>query len=167
MEPDDTPELDARLAALRGAMNGIDTPRCVEKELMQAFAAQFPPRQPWYRRLLPKLSLPEWGAAGACAAVTAVVLATLLAPPRPADELALRTPPWRLENGAAFIALDSVERIEQEPEPRLVEAEVPRAMLAALGLPVAPEQAGEAVRAEMLVAADGEPLALRLTSIHD
>lgn len=163
MEPDDKLALDARLAALRGAMDGMDTPRCVEKELMQAFAARFPRRQAWYRRL----SLPEWGAAGACAAVTAVVLATLLAPPRPADELALRTPLWRLENGAAFIALDSVERIEQEPEPQLVEAEVPRAMLAALGLPVAPEQAGEAVRAEMLVAADGEPLALRLTSIDD
>lgn len=163
MEPDDTLELDARLAALRGAMDGIATPHCVEKELMQAFAARFPPRQPWYRRL----SLPEWGAAGACAAVTAVVLATLLAPPRPVDELALRTPLWRLENGTAFIALDSVERIEQEPEPELVEAEVPRAMLAALGLPVAPEQAGEAVRAEMLVAADGEPLALRLTSIDN
>ncbi|MEW6372491.1 MAG: hypothetical protein AB1584_16270 [Pseudomonadota bacterium] len=163
MEPDDKLELDARLAALRGAMDGMDTPRCVEKELMQAFAARFPRRQAWYRRL----SLPEWGAAGACAAVTAVVLATLLAPPRPADELALRTPLWRVENGAAFIALDSVERIEQEPEPQLVEAEVPRAMLAALGLPVAPEQAGEAVRAEMLVAADGEPLALRLTSIDD
>ena len=166
MDLDDTPDLDARLAALRGAMHGIDTPRCVEKELMQAFAAQFPRRLPWYRRL-PKLSLPEWGAAGACAAVTAVVLATLLAPPRAADELALRTPLWRLEHGTAFIALDSVERIEQEPEPQLVEAEVPRAMLAAFGLPVGPEQAGEAVRAEMLVAADGEPLALRLTSIDN
>ncbi len=39
MEPDDTLELDARLAALRGAMNGIATPRCVEKELMQATCA--------------------------------------------------------------------------------------------------------------------------------
>jgi len=73
----------------------------------------------------------------------------------------------RLENGTAFIALDSFERIEQEADPQLVEAEVPRTMLAALGLPVAPEQAGETVRAEMLVAADGEPLALRLSAIDD
>lgn len=161
MNPDDTPDLDARLAALRGAMQGIDAPRCVEKELMQAFAARFPRRQPWHRRL----SWPEWGAAGVCAAVSALVLATLLTPFPPADELALRAPLLRLEGGKAFIALDSFERIAQEPDPQLVEAEVPRTMLAALGLPVAPEQAGEAVRAEMLVAADGEPLALRLTSI--
>ncbi|WP_313706679.1 hypothetical protein [Massilia sp.] len=161
MEPDDTLDLDARLAALRGAMDGIDAPRCVEKELMQAFAARFPAKRPWYQRL----SLPEWGAAGACAAVTAVVLATLLAPPRHGDELALRTPLVRLDNGTAFIALDSFERIAQEPDPQLVEAEVPRTMLATLGLPVSPEQAGEPVRAELLVAADGEPLALRLTSI--
>lgn len=167
MNPDDTPDLDARLAALRGAMNGIDTPRCVEKELMQAFTARFPRRQPWYRAWPRRLSWPEWGAAGACAAVTALVLATLLAPLRPVDELGLGAPLLRLENGTAFIALDSFERIAQEPDPQLVEAEVPRTMLAALGLPVAPEQAGEAVRAEMLVAADGEPLALRLTSIDD
>lgn len=165
MEPDDTLDLDARLAALRGAMHGIDAPRCVEKELMQAFAARFPPKRPWYRAWTRRLSLAEWGAAGVCAAVTAVVLATLLAPPRHGDELALRTPLLRLENGTAFIALDSFERIAQEPDPQLVEAEVPRTMLATLGLPVGPEQAGEPVRAEMLVAADGEPLALRLTSI--
>ena len=166
MDLDDTPDLDARLAALRGALQGVDTPRCVEKELLQAFAARLPRRQPWYRRLLPGLSMAEWGAAGACAAVTAVVLATLLAPPRLIDA-PLRTPLVRLENGTAFIALDSFERIEQEADPQLVEAEVPRTMLAALGLPVAPEQAGETVRAEMLVAADGEPLALRLSAIDD
>ena len=67
MEPDTLPEpeLDARLAALRVAGSRLDTPRCVEKELMQAFAARFPPRPPWYRRM----NLAEWGAAGACATV--------------------------------------------------------------------------------------------------
>ena len=67
--------------------------------------------------------------------------------------------------GGAFIALDSFERIEAEPAPRLVETEVPRTMLAALGLPATPENAGDAVRAEMLVGAGGEPLALRLSSL--
>ena len=73
-------------------------------------------------------------------------------------------PRLRIDKGAAFIALDSFERIEAEPAPRLVETEVPRTMLAAFGLPAAPENAGEAVRAEMLIGAGGEPLALRLSS---
>lgn len=168
MEPDRTPapghgpDLDARLALLRGATSSLDAPRCVEKELMQAFAARFPRKLPWHRRL----NVLEWSTAAAGAAITACVLAILLAPSAPYG-----TGPYpplvRLENGAAFIALDSVERIEQEPDPQLVEAELPRTVLAALGLPVAPEQAGEAVRAEMLMAADGDLLALRLSAIDN
>jgi len=163
MEPDTLPEpeLDARLAALRVAGSRLDTPRCVEKELMQAFAARFPPRPPWYRRM----NLAEWGAAGACATITVAVLASLLAPPAPYAGFASHTPLVRFENGGAFIALDSFERIEQEPDPHIVETELPRTMLATLGLPVAPERAGEPVRADMLVAADGELLALRLSAI--
>ena len=125
MEPDTLPEpeLDARLAALRVAGSRLDTPRCVEKELMQAFAARFPPRPPWYRRM----NLAEWGAAGACATITVAVLASLLAPPAPYAGFASHTPLVRFENGGAFIALDSFERIEQEPAPHIVETELPRA----------------------------------------
>ena len=161
MDTNDTPDLDARLLRLRGALAGIDAPRCVEKELMQAFEAAFASRKPWYRRL----NLPEWLAAGAGSLVSAAVLALLLLPPRLAGDLDGPQPLLRFEEGAAFVALDSFERIDAEPAPRLVETEVPRTMLAALGLPVTPENAGEAVRAEMLVGAGGEPLALRLTSI--
>lgn len=160
MNDDDTIDLDARLAQLRSSMAGLDAPRCVEKELLQAYAAQYPRPQPWYRRL----GLAEWSAAGICAAVTAGVLGLLLMPPLPAG-LSENNALLRFDNGAAFIALDSFERIEAEPAPRLVETEVPRTMLAALGLPVTPENAGEAVRAEMLVGTGGEPLALRLSSI--
>lgn len=160
MDPDTPPDLDARLAQLRGALASVDTPRCVEKELMQAFQGAFA-RKPWYRRM----SLPEWAAAGAGSLITAAVLALLLVPPRLAGDLHDAQALVRFDDGAAFIALDSFERIEQEPAPRLVEAEVPRTMLAALGLPVTPENAGEDVHAEMLVGASGEPLALRLTSI--
>lgn len=165
MDLDTTPDLDARLAQLRATLADIDTPRCVEKELMQAFQARFA-RKAWYRRL----SLPEWAAAGAGSLLTAAVLALLMLPPRLAGELpeAAYDPQAlvRIDDGAAFIALDSFERIDAEPAPRLVEAEVPRTMLAALGMPVAPEHAGEAVHAEMLVGADGAPLALRLSSIN-
>ena len=160
MDHDDLPDLDNRLAQLRTALTGVDAPRCVEKELMQAYQARFARKAPWYRRL----GLLEWSAAGICAAVIAGVLGLFLMPDHLAG-LPQTSPLVRIDNGAAFIALDSFERIEEEPAPRLVETEVPRTMLAALGLPVTPENAGDAVRAEMLVGAGGEPLALRLTSI--
>lgn len=161
MDHEPTSDLDARLAQLRTSLATIDAPRCVEKELMQAFTRQFARERPWYRRL----GLLEWSAAGLGAAVTAGVLGLLLMPPQLADGLPGAGPLVRIDNGAAFIALDSFERIEEEPAPRLVETDVPRTMLAAFGLPVTPENAGDAVRAEMLVGSSGEPLALRLTSI--
>jgi hypothetical protein len=161
MKDDDTSGLDGRLAQLRSAMADIDTPRCVEKELMQAFAAQCAQRRPWYRRL----GLLEWSAAGIGGLVTVAVLGLLFMSPHLGNALHDTNALVRIDHGAAFIALDSFERIEAEPAPRLVETEVPRTMLAALGLPVTPENAGEAVRAEMLVGAGGEPLALRLSSI--
>jgi hypothetical protein len=69
-----------------------------------------------------------------------------------------------VDNGGAFVALESLERIEQETAPRMVETDVPRSALAPLGIPVTPENAGDPVRAELLVSADGEPLALRLST---
>jgi len=62
-----------------------------------------------------------------------------------------------------FIALASLERIEQEAHPHMVETDVPRYELAALGVPVSPENASESIRAEMLVGADGSALAVRLS----
>ena len=43
---------------------------------------------------------------------------------------------------------------------------MPRTALAPLGVTVSPENAADTVRAEMLVAADGHPLAVRLTSTN-
>lgn len=48
----------------------------------------------------------------------------------------------------------------------MVATEVSRTSLATLGVPLTPENAGDSVRAEMLVAADGQPLALRLSSFN-
>lgn len=155
------PALAAGLAALRGELAGMDAPRCVEKELMQAFARQFAHRRPWYRRL----SLPQWGMAGALGSFTAagLVLAVMLAL-APHRAVTVGTPLAGIDGGAAFIALESLERIESEPGTRVVEAELPRSALAPLGMPVDPENAGGTVRAEMLVAADGHPLAVRLSA---
>lgn len=155
------PDLAPCFAALRGELAGIDTPRCVEKELLQAFARQFaPPKRRWYQAL----SLPQWGTAGALCSLTAVVL--LLAQ-SPHQAVSVSSQPLvSFDNGGAFVALDSLERIEAEPDARLVETEVPRTALAPLGVPVSPENAADTVRAEMLVAADGHPLAVRLSSTN-
>lgn len=141
--------------ALRCAMAGLDAPRGVEKELMAAFGASFPNRR-WYHALSPV----QWGVAGTMVVAVMAFMLSLHAPLR--DE---RAAAMAAADQGDFIALDTMERIEQEPNPRMVETEVPRSALASLGMPVNPENAGDSVRAEMLVGSDGSPLALRLVSI--
>lgn len=153
------PVLAARFAALRAELAGHDAPRGVEKELLQAFARQFPRKRPWYR----KLSLPHWGAAGALCSLTAVAVLLALSPHR---AVTIGPPLLGIDDGAAFIALESLERIASEPRTRMVEAELPQAALAPLGMPVDPQTAGSPVRAQMLVAEDGHPLALRLSAVN-
>jgi hypothetical protein len=152
-DPASAPGLDA----LRGAMAALETPRGVEKELMAAFGERFPARR-WYHALSPA----QWGMAGgvgsALALAVTVFMLSLHAPLPTDNKLAA------LDQGD-FIALDSMERIEQEPNPRMVQTSVPRTALASLGVPVNPENAGDSVRAEMLIGSDGSPLALRLVSI--
>jgi hypothetical protein len=153
------PALPSRFDPLRAEMATLNTPPGVRKELMAAFASQHRPRR-WYQHF----PAARWGVAGGVGATAAVLLAVTLAlhaPTRPARDTG--TPLiGRDDSGAAFIALDSFERIEQDPAPRMVEATVPRTALASLGVPVSPENAGDLVHAEMLVGADGHPLALRL-----
>lgn len=141
--------------ALRGAMAGLDAPRGVEKELMAAFGERFPQKR-WYHVLSPA----QWGLGGTMVVAVMAFMLSLHAPP--GDE---RAAALAAADQGDFIALDTLERIEQEPNPRMVETEVPRTALASLGLPVNPENAGDSVRAEMLVGSDGSPLALRLVSI--
>jgi hypothetical protein len=156
------PLLASPFDALRSEMDKLHAPRCVEKELMQAFARQFPRKKPWWSRL----ATPQWSIAGSLASIALVVLVFVLAPQAPHLRGSVGSPLAGVDGGGAFIALESLERIEAEPSPRMVETEVPRTALAPLGLSVTPENAGESVKAEMLVAADGEPLALRLSSIN-
>lgn len=163
MNTDDQPEhgLDQRLHALRAAMAQLDAPRGVEKELMDAFAKQFPPRR-WYRALSPR----QWGLAGGVGSSALVaVIALTLTLHAPQQQNTHDLIPMVLDDGAPFIALESAERIEQEANPRMLEADVPRTALASLGVQVSPENAGDSVRAELLVGADGSPLALRLVSL--
>lgn len=147
--------LDGHIKALRTAMDDINAPRCVEKELTAAFARQHARRR-WYQRV-PRAA---WAGASGLALLAVAALVALQVPLAASDGPRLVQ---RDERGF-FIALDSLERIEGEPNPRMIETEVPRMELASLGVAVTPENAGDSVLAEMLVSADGDPLALRLTS---
>ena len=144
------------LDALRSELASHTAPRGVEKELMQAFAARHR-RTRWYH-----VGRLRWGLAGGVGSACAAVLVLLVAS-RPGAPGAPGTPLPYQDGEAAFIALDSLERIENEASPQLVEADLPRSALAAAGVPVAPESAGESVHAELIVSGDGEPLAVRLS----
>lgn len=163
MQTEDTrdPVLTGPFSALRADLDRLDTPPGVRKELMAAFAARHRPRR-WYHTL----SSAQWGLAGSLGSIAAVLLVTTQALQQPAPSTHDAGPPLigRDGNGAVFVALDSFERIAQDPAPRMVEATVPRTALASLGVPVSPENAGELVHAEMLVGHDGHPLALRLAA---
>jgi hypothetical protein len=154
---------DPLFDALRAEVKRLDTPRGVEAELLQAFARLHPPRRRWLHALDPRGWMLAGGAAGLVAG--ALALGVALQAPRGEDAPQVR-PLVALDESAPFIALDSAERIAAEPAPRMVAADVPRTSLAALGVPLTPENAGDSVRAELLVAADGQPLALRLSAVE-
>ena len=162
---------DPLFDALRAEMATLDTPPAVEQALLQAFARQGAPAAPprrWYQALSARGWALGGGLAGVALALVAALSVTLprmQAPSAGMQAAASRPQLVRADDGAPFIALDSAERIEDEPAPRMVETEVPRSSLVALGLPLTPDNAGDAVRAELLVASDGRALALRLPDI--
>ncbi len=150
------PLRDPLFDALRDELGGLDTPPGVRKELLAAFAKQRA-ALPWWRRL----GTPGWRLAGGGAALAGVLVTVLFAalyqagaPVVPAAQ--------KISGRGDFVALESLDRIEQDPAPTMVSTTVPRAALTALGVAVDPQDAGDMMQAEMLVGADGSPLALRL-----
>ena len=159
-EPQDSP-LTPRIAVLRGALAARHAPPDVEKALMAAFAQQNPKRR-WYHSVLRT----RWGMAGGlggAAVMVTMFMLSLQAPPQVADGAEALA---GFGHGADFIALEPLERIKREPNQRIVEAEITRTALASLGMPVTPENAGDRVRAELLIGASGQPLALRLSTLQ-
>jgi hypothetical protein len=163
MDTRHTTTRDPLFGALRAEVERLDTPRGVEKELLHAFARLHPPRRRWYQAPFARRWLLAGGLSGVAAALLVLAFG-LRAPGTHGGDGAQAL--VALDDDGPFIALDSAERIAAEPAPRVVAADVPRTSLAALGLPLTPEHAGDSVRAELLVAADGQPLALRVSAIQ-
>ncbi len=89
------------------------------------------------------------------------LLLMLTAPPRPEPMAGLRAP------STGFIPLVSAQRLDELTRTEaaaawLVPGEWPRERLVSLGLPFDPARAGESVRAELLVHASGDVLAVRV-----
>lgn len=164
---DDAAPRLAQWTALHDALAERQTPPGVENALMRAFAEVHQPL-PWYRRLLRRRpgAMPWPAMAGVCATACAVLLmlaavhGDLALAPGAAQRMAPAV--LAMQAGGDFIALESAERIRSDPDPHLVSANLPRNVLAQMGLPVALDNANDGIRADMLVGADGAPLAVRL-----
>ena len=153
----DQPSLERHFAALRNELESHGAPPHIEAALQAAWSKRAAPR-PWYRRF----SLEGLSSLAGLSSVAAAALLALAAvqQPRPVSDdtanLALQ------RNSEPFIALQSEARLARELNPRLLRAELPRTVVASLGVPISPDVAADTLRAELLVGSDGEPLALRL-----
>ncbi len=158
MSPLAAQALDAQLDHLRRELSLVSAPPALETRLASAFAAHHR-RQAGiarWRGLLGPALAPGFAVAASLGLAVWMMLAPvapmLQSPAAPVASLGDETP---------FIALAPLERIALEPKPRVVQTTVPRMMLASYGVAVSPEVAGEQMRAEMLLSAGGQPLAMR------
>ena len=160
MKPDDTPLdpgqatlLDLKLDNLRAELTHVSAPESIERQL----AARFRDLIPMQRR--PRL----WWMPPLALAATIALASWILRGPVPVGDELVTMPARSLDgDNEAFVALRPLDRIAKEHGAHVVTTEFPRALLAEWGLPVAPERAGEPVRAQMLYSARGEPLAVRV-----
>ena len=166
--------LDRALDTLRRESEALNTPRHIEVLLMAAFAtaaestgplqsenSRMHSRRDGFSRLFG-----QWFAPGMAIGASVVMASWMMLSPLSqaiedvgTDSVAALA--YASDTGNPFIALESLERIAEEPTPRLIAANVPRTSLAAYGVAINPEIAGQSVRTEMLVAANGQPLAMR------
>ncbi len=155
MNPDhfEDPILDRRLAALREELETQQTPDIVEAQLRLAFSGRR--KNSWLARVSQWFA-PALGLAASVGMAAWISVA-------PLSNAGVAGPMTANDEGAPFLALQPLDRIAAEHQPRLIETEVPSVMLASLGVPINPEVAGQSLRAQMLVSAEGQPLAMRLT----
>ena len=172
--PPSDASLDRALDALRHESETLNAPSHIEAKLMAAFASSSASAHGIRSKKLHANSqriglvrmISQWFAPGVAIAASVGMASWMMLSPLSqagnearADAVAALAIASEASN--PFIALQSLERIALEPTPRLIAANVPRTSLAAYGVPINPETAGQSVRTEMLVAADGLPLAMR------
>jgi len=152
--------LDSWLAAARADLAQQHPPQWIESTLLARQSERVLLQR--LRSAQPKAAkppAPRWGLrrwslpAGAAALLVAGLGVALL----------LRAPAVVSSTAPTFMALTPLETIAAEPRPMLIASEVPRAQLAAFGLPIDPARADLPVRAEFLVSRRGAVLAVRFS----
>ncbi len=146
--------LDERLTELRATTEMLAAPVPLEATLMQAFKAR-------HSRTRRSERFAQWFAPGVALAASVGMSAWMVLAPMAGPALDSSAAYAIAGADTPFIALQSLEQIALEPHPKLIETAVPRMWLASYGVPVSPERAGDSLRAEMLVSANGQPLAMR------
>jgi hypothetical protein len=131
-------------------------PDRVEEALLRAFAQRHAPR-PWYRRWSAD-AIASWAGIGAVACALAIAGMSLL----PAAVPSPRVVRVLAAADVGFVPLVPPERMAAAPNPQLKQADLPRAALVQMGIPIVADAPHELVHAELLVAGTGEPLAIRL-----
>ena len=142
--------------AARRALAQAAPPDQVEQALLRAFARRHAPR-PWYRRWSAD-AVASWAGIGATACALAIAGMSLLPAAAPSPRIV------RVLAAAdvGFVPLVPQERLAAAPNPQLKQADLPRAALVQMGIPIVADAPQELVHAELLVAGTGEPLAIRL-----
>ena len=142
--------------AARGTLAQAAPPDHVEQALLRAVARRHAPR-PWYRRW-DLDTVASWVAIGALSGVLATVGMSLLPGAAPSARVVRVL-------AAADVGFGSIvppERMAAAVTPQLKQADIPRSALVQMGIPIVADAPDELVHAELMVAATGEPLAIRL-----
>lgn len=149
--------LDRDFDVLKREMSALQTPAHVEANILRNFRRQQKPRV--------AQQLSQWLAPGAAIAASISMSAWLLLAPVAAP-VANHLPTLATSSAqdSPFIALKSLEQIALEPNPRIIETQIPKMLFAGMGIAVSPDMAGESLRAEMVVSASGQPLAVRFSA---
>jgi hypothetical protein len=154
-------KLDADFQHLRHVMRDFNAPDALETRLQKQFAKRHRATSGWTQHI------GQWLAPGtavtACVGIAMWMAATTFLVP---GSIAIngQNNTMNPANDRPFVALQSLEQIALEPNPRVIETQIPKMMLTTMGVAVPPDVAGEMLRTEMLVSASGQPLALRFTS---
>ena len=164
--------LTAGLKALAKDLRRVEAPARVEDRLLAAFrnrerrpVRQAAPRRAWW------VPLAAWATAAAAGTAMAVFL-TRDHPPAPVRQPVHSALQLAAADSAGadaisgddsgFIPLPNAESISLNEEVDVVQVEVPRAAILALGLPVSEDVATEKVKADIVLGADGLARAVRI-----
>jgi hypothetical protein len=150
--------------ALKHELESLQAPAFVEQALLAAFDQHFPKRS-WFQRWREF----TWQlSTGLCASLLVLVLvfnqSSPFAPKKNQDAIldssALQASDEMYEE-IPFLALNSGEEILKQDDMRIVQAQIPHSVLATMGVTVNPEVANQSSKAEVLLGANDEFLALR------